>query len=120
MGLAGESNEGPGIGEAAADRLELGLRQRARARVRVKFGTDRLVWPQRQIEIGKGWRIEQPKAWLRRLDQSNVDRKLAPALNKPLGAVEGIDEKEAIGRRREIAGRTRFFGDDGHARGQAL
>src|SRR5262245_50257106 len=114
MGLTGKGNEGCGIGEAASDRLELGLSQRAQARPRLEPGIDRLVWAQREIEVGKRWGVEQAKGRLRRFDQGDIDRKLRPTLDEALGTVEGIDEKEAIRGGGDAAVRDRFLGDDGH------
>ncbi len=77
-----------------------------------EFASRRSISPERHVAIILDGCVDEAKNGLSSVHKGNIDGELAVLLEEFLGAIEGIDEEEAILDVRDIAGGERFLGYD--------
>ncbi len=83
-----------------------------------ELATGRFISPERYVAVILVGCVDQPKNRLFGVHKGDIDGKLAVLLEELLGAVERIDEEEAVLDIGDIAGGERLFGDDRDIREQ--
>ncbi len=99
MGVADERGQTGLAGKARMQRLLMQTAEFGARGVRRKFDLHRLARCDGHRKQRARRRIDEPKSRAAVLDQGDIDGEIAPLLDELLGAVERIDEEEAIGQR---------------------